>query len=600
VFGLGLAAVALAPSGSSVAAWWPAAGLAVAVTALAPRRLRWVTVLTVVLASALANVAGGRPPAVSTAFGLSNAAEAAVAAWWLTRHRTGRPGLATMDDLWRLVSAAALGAATIGAGAALTVRLLLGGSFLDTLVHVVASHGAAVLVVVPMALVPITRSTARRPEVMLQWGAVLTVTALVFSPGQDLALAFVPMTLLVWGGLRLGLRAMTVQLLAVAVLVTVLTRDSGGPFAVRTGGAVPDAATTAWLIQVYLIVLALVLLPLALAVAQRRDALERVSASEELFRTGFNEALLGMLLLRRTPRGLTIVKVNSVGAAILSGTPDTLVDTPWCDRLDEPSREAVHRALAAIESGATAGWHGEGSIVTPQGERWVEIALSPLADDRDAPMFTAQMIDVTARREAERRLAAMALQDDLTGLPNRLLLADRLDQALRDLQRTGRGLAVLFLDLDGFKRINDAAGHHTGDAVLAEVAGRLRRVVRPGDTVARLGGDEFVVLCPGLADPDTAWQAAERIRSAIRAPMDLDAVTYAVDASIGIAIGDADSPPDDLMREADTAMYASKANGRGRSTLADHRESPRARRHPTATRDAAPPSSPRPRATVPR
>ena len=567
VFVLGVAAVALAPAGSGVAAWWPAAGLSVAVTALVPTRLRWAAVATVVVASGLANVVGGRPPSVSLLFGLSNAAEAAAAAWWLTRHRTDRPTLATMDDLWRLVSATALGAVTIGAGASLTVWSLLDGPLLSTLVHVMASHSAAVLIMVPVALMPGVRRSAGRPEVLLQWGTTIAATALVFAPGQDLALAFVPLTFLVWGALRLGVRAMTVQLLAVGVLVTLQTGDGGGPFAVRPGGSVADAGTTASLIQVYLVGLALVLLPLAVAVAQRLDSMERVSASEELFRTGFNEALLGMLLLRRTSHGLTIVKVNSVGSAILSGTPEALVGTLWSARLDPAAREVVSRAVTDIVSGSAAGWHGEVVLAAEHGERWVEIALSPLAGDFDAPMFTAQMIDITSRREAERRLAAMALQDDLTGLPNRLLLADRLDHALRDLRRTGEGLAVLFLDVDRFKTVNDAAGHHTGDAVLIEVAQRLRRVVRPADTVARISGDEFVVLCPGLDDPDAAWHTAERLRAAVRAPMVIDQATYVVDVSIGIAIGDGDSAPDDLMREADTAMYTSKANGRGCSTI---------------------------------
>ncbi len=567
VFALGVSAVALAPSGSDVAAWWPAAGLAVAVTAIVPARLRGPVVATVVVASSLANMVGGRPPSVSLLFGVSNACEAAVAAWWLTRHRTDRPTLATMDDLWRLVSATALGAVTIGTGAALTVWSLLDGPLLGTLVHVMASHSAAVLIMVPVALMPGARPTGRRPEVLLQWGVTLAATAVVFAPGQDLALTFVPLTFLVWGGLRLGVRAMTVQLLAVGVLVTLQTRSGGGPFAVRPGGSVTDAETTASLIQVYLVVLALVLLPLVVAVAQRRESMERVSASEELFRTGFNEALLGMLLLRRTSHGLTIVKVNSVGSAILSSTPEALVGTLWSARLDRSARDVVGRAVTEILSGSAAGWHGEVSLTAEDGDRWVEIALSPLAGDRDAPMFTAQMIDITARRDAERRLAAMALQDDLTGLPNRMLLGDRLDHALRDLRRTGEGLAVLFLDLDRFKAVNDIAGHHAGDAVLIEVAQRLRRVVRPADTVARIGGDEFVILCPGLDDPDAAWHTAERLRAAVREPISVDSVTHTMDVSIGIAIGDGDSSPDDLMREADTAMYTSKANGRGCSTI---------------------------------
>ncbi len=162
-----------------------------------------------------------------------------------------------------------------------------------------------------------------------------------------------------------------------------------------------------------------------------------------------------------------------------------------------------------------------------------------------------------ARRRREARLARQALHDPLTGLPNRTLLADRLRLALSRLQRTDTLLAVLFLDLDGFKAVNDTLGHAAGDQFLVEVAHRLRGVLRGGDTAARLGGDEFVVLCE-VAGPAEAQLVAERV---------VEQVPGGV--SVGVALAsDGDEDPAALLRAADAAMYVVKRSGGGRSELA--------------------------------
>ncbi|HEX6487114.1 MAG TPA: MASE1 domain-containing protein, partial [Nocardioidaceae bacterium] len=152
VFLLGVTSVLLAPADTRVAVWWPAAGLSAVLLLLAPRAWRPRLVLAVALVSALANSAAGRPVAVAAGFGLANAAEAYVVAWWLTRGSGGRPSLRTMDDLRRLLVATVLGALVIGAGVGATVGLLLGGDALAAARTVTASHGAAILVIAPLAL----------------------------------------------------------------------------------------------------------------------------------------------------------------------------------------------------------------------------------------------------------------------------------------------------------------------------------------------------------------------------------------------------------------------------------------------------------------
>lgn len=175
------------------------------------------------------------------------------------------------------------------------------------------------------------------------------------------------------------------------------------------------------------------------------------------------------------------------------------------------------------------------------------------------------------RRQAEARLTRQALHDPLTGLPNRLLLMDRLQQALeRDVRRQGL-VATLFLDLDGMKTVNDNLGHEVGDQALIAVARRLRQAVRGGDTIARLGGDEFVVLCEEIYQEDEAIELARRIQAAVGAPDLLPTLRPEVTmtASIGIAIARGGERAEDLLRNADAAMYRAKHRGKAQYVLFD-------------------------------
>jgi diguanylate cyclase (GGDEF)-like protein/PAS domain S-box-containing protein len=171
--------------------------------------------------------------------------------------------------------------------------------------------------------------------------------------------------------------------------------------------------------------------------------------------------------------------------------------------------------------------------------------------------------EIVERRQAEARVHHMAYHDSLTGLPNRALLADRLDRAMLAVQRSDRRLAVMFLDLDRFKTINDSLGHLTGDHLLKEVASRLCRAVRASDTVARLGGDEFVVLVPGIRAPEECTHVAEKIIEALASPFPFEGRMLHITPSIGICMyPDDGGDVETLMRHADAAMYHAKASGR--------------------------------------
>ena len=205
-----------------------------------------------------------------------------------------------------------------------------------------------------------------------------------------------------------------------------------------------------------------------------------------------------------------------------------------------------------------------------QGKAWnqlVELPDGRTIAELNHPMagggWVATHEDITERRRAERQIAHMARHDALTDLPNRVLFRDRLAHALAELPRDSR-LAVLYLDLDHFKAVNDTLGHQIGDELLKTVAARLRNCVRETDTVARVGGDEFAIIHTGIDRPNEAAILARRICEAIREPCDLDGHAAIADTSIGIALAPSDgNDPTELLKNADMALYRAKADGRG-------------------------------------
>ena len=208
-------------------------------------------------------------------------------------------------------------------------------------------------------------------------------------------------------------------------------------------------------------------------------------------------------------------------------------------------------------------------IVLPGGDvRWIDAHTQLVTDENGSPArLVGTMQDVTDRKVAEDAVAHQALHDALTGLPNRRLFLDRLEHALAARARTSSGVAVLFIDLDRFKWLNDSLGHAAGDELLVEVAHRLRASVRPGDSVARFGGDEFVVLCEDLDGVAAAERLAARFAAELARPAEVAGEETMVTVSIGIAYsppGCDDDTPETLVRDADAAMYRAKDRGRDR------------------------------------
>ncbi|HEY5248623.1 MAG TPA: EAL domain-containing protein [Dermatophilaceae bacterium] len=218
--------------------------------------------------------------------------------------------------------------------------------------------------------------------------------------------------------------------------------------------------------------------------------------------------------------------------------------------------------------------------VSPPAVAWRELLdiLSTTYTEADDERYTLERsIDVSSRemRGLHQVLSQRALQDPLTGLPNRAALIRHLQQSLEDCARLGRGLAVLYVDLDGFKQVNDSLGHAVGDELLILASQRIRACLRPEDIVARLGGDEFVVVCPNVSDELVVPAVAARIGSQLAAPFPIGAHDAVVSASIGLATTtglngtDYAATAENLLRQADLAMYTAKVGGKARTAVFD-------------------------------
>ena len=269
-----------------------------------------------------------------------------------------------------------------------------------------------------------------------------------------------------------------------------------------------------------------------------------------------------------------IVLINPKGCEVLGRSREELIGKGWFE-VAVPARERddVRDAFRGLLAGRTEGLEFfENPVCTAEGEeRTIAWHNGVLRDENDRISGTVSSgEDVTERRAAERQVAHLAYHDRLTGLPNRTLLEEHLAMAVALASRQEESLALLFLDLDNFKLVNDSFGHTAGDELLREVAGRLREVTRASDVLARQGGDEFLLLITDLGEhpPATAAAVAGKLASALAEPFELGGSEFQVDASIGVSIYPRDATDgESLLRHADAAMYQAKGAGRGRISV---------------------------------
>jgi diguanylate cyclase (GGDEF)-like protein/PAS domain S-box-containing protein len=292
----------------------------------------------------------------------------------------------------------------------------------------------------------------------------------------------------------------------------------------------------------------------------------RAPIESDPFRLAFEQGAIGIAV--HDPAGEP-VSVNPAMRALLGRERVDLAGL--VNAVQPEERMGLHRRMRSLVAGDGTTLVAEHRVDHPDGTRCVRLHVSTATDRGGAVIaIVTHAVDVTEQYEHARDLLHQTLHDALTGLPNRTLLRDRLEHALSRTARasSGTGLALLYLDLDHFKSVNDSLGHACGDEVLVEAANRLQAAVRPSDTVARFGGDEFVVCCEDISSSTETVNLAERILAAMRAPFHPSDHEVLLSTSIGIALAQRPGETaDELLRDADAALYAAKRAGRDRFAL---------------------------------
>ena len=304
--------------------------------------------------------------------------------------------------------------------------------------------------------------------------------------------------------------------------------------------------------------------------AQSALHVQALEVSEQRFHSAFTHASIGMALVSADGQ---VRQVNRALIGLLGADETAMVGQPLEALFHEGDAETFASLLARVQrrevdaiNAELRCRHSDGSDV------WVALDGSFFDNpSAEASSLIVQMQDITARRSAEARLQHIAFHDSLTGLPNRSRFHEHMARAIERVQADPqRRFAVMFLDFDRFKLINDSMGHSAGDAFLIQVARRIRDNVRPGDVVARLGGDEFAVLCEDLEREAHAVTLAERLQLVLGEPLQISGTEISTSASIGITFSTIGYQlPEEVLRDADIAMYRAKAAGKARHALFD-------------------------------
>jgi len=553
---------------AAIALVWPAAGLGF-LWVLHGRRLRrvpWAECVSLAATAAVANYATGAPLGLALALGIVNTLQAVVAvAMFRMVDDRGSRYLHDVQGLTAVVVGAVGGAACAALFAALAATAMRGLPYVPTAGEWVARNAVSMAVIAAVGLVDFRRGAWRSAGAEWIWWegaafaiATVVVYVLLFAPAAAAPFSFLVLLLPVWSGLRLGIQLTALHVVVGGTAAVVLTLYGLGPF-----GAVEPLFVRASAVQVFVGILATIGFGLATSQLERGRALAQTREGERLLRENMLSAPIGNAIVRlRGEDCADIVLANSALADLLDSDEEELLGTclsEWVADYDAPRVDHLLRQMAA---GDVDRWAGRVAHESSTGDvRMCQMSIVLLPERDGHALATLQLLDVTAREEMQTQLARMALHDPLTGLPNRSLLYDRVGQALAASSASGRRVALVYLNVDRLKGVNDAIGHEGGDRLLATMAERLARMLSPGDTLARVGGDEFVACCPDVADEAEAAEIADRLVASASEPVELAGRELSISVSGGVTLSCPTSEVASVLHEADLAMYEAKKSG---------------------------------------
>ncbi|MEO7125305.1 MAG: diguanylate cyclase [Nakamurella sp.] len=561
--------------------WWPITAAVVAVMVRCPRRWWWGVIVGSSLGVVMAAY-GEVGLVLSLTYMTANAVEALVASFILADLRNYHDGrLHVLRNAARF-SIAAVGA--VGAGAiiiSISATVFPADSLTYGLLGGYAvNHLLGYLTVAPLLL----------PEKLVRgwalWSGVEFVAVVLAVGAMSLwslmqvdsdGRAFVMLAPVMWSAVRFDAARATAVSALTCALAAYATAHGRGPFAVSA-----DLLQRQLVTEIFILGVTASTMGLVLVMRHRAQLATAAQDSARTLRVAIRDALIGMYSIRLDAGRVGEIRdVNTALCTLLGFRPDQLIGR-HCGILGacgDPEQERILQShLDRFVDRTMTTLREESTFRTVDGgQRWVELNLSVVDSVGVARFVLVHVHDLTERENAKRSLERMALRDPLTGLANRTLLFQRIGEVMEAAHADCRMVGLLYLDLDGFKQVNDTHGHDAGDAVLVAIARRMTGAVRQDSTVARLGGDEFAIVCPNDDTADDKLTEltviADRIRKLLREPIHVHVASEAgrksgtevtVDVSIGIGTARGNDTADDLIRAADQAMYAVKQGRRSR------------------------------------
>ncbi|HZV99788.1 MAG TPA: EAL domain-containing protein [Methylophilaceae bacterium] len=395
---------------------------------------------------------------------------------------------------------------------------------------------------------------------VLEWGIFQLVHD---TSGQFMLLAFLVLPLVIWSAMRFGITGASLAVLALSIIAVWATASEQGPFHTL------DAHQGIFSLWIFMSMLALVALMITVLQSRREETERALRGSEAKLRAVIDGALDGIVTIDESGH---LIEFNPAAERIFGYKREQVIGRLLAEVIIPPSLRSAHanghqRFIASGEKNIFNRRLELTAMRADGSELPVELTITSLAE-HGLPLVTGFVRDITERKKAEQEIRNLAFFDALTGLPNRRLLMDRLQQALVTSSRSQSYGAVLFIDLDNFKMLNDGQGHDVGDLLLIEVSKRIRQCVRAENTVSRLGGDEFVVILEDLSQElqssiAQARMVGNKILEAINQPYMLHELEHHNTSSIGLSLFCANQfGVEELLKRADTAMYQAKAAGR--------------------------------------